>query len=118
MPPRNIVGVWNDWETHRAKDWKMERWEDAPRGGGARCDPGFAGRTPASGAGPLYRESTFRATPADRVREQALLDRQAARDKTAMRLYIGLACLTLAGLVASILWYFGIIQRWHATYTG
>ena len=83
-----------------------------------RCDPGFAGRTPASGAGPLYRESTFRATPADRVREQALLDRQAARDRTAMRLYIGLACLTLAGLVASILWYFGIIQRWYATYTG
>ena len=83
-----------------------------------RCDPGFAGRTPASGAGPLYRESTFRATPADRAREQALLDRQAARDRTAMRLYIGLACLTLAGLVVSILWYFGIIQRWYATYTG
>ena len=35
-----------------------------------------------------------------------------------MRLYIGLACLTLAGLVVSILWYFGIIQRWYATYTG
>ena len=85
---------------------------------GSRCDPGFAGRTPASGAGPLYRESTFRATPADRAREQALLDRQAARDRTAMRLYVGLACLTLAGLVVSILWYFGIIQRWYATYTG
>ena len=93
-------------------------WEDAPRGGGARCDPGSAGRTLASGAGPLHRESTFRATPADRVREQALLDRQAARDKTAMRLYIGLACLTLAGLVACTLWYFGILQRWYATYTG
>ena len=93
-------------------------WEDAPRGGGARCDPGFAGRTPASGAGPLHRESTFRAAPADRAREQALLDRQAARDRMAMRLYTGLACLTLAGLVVSILWYFGIIQRWYATYTG
>ena len=93
-------------------------WEDAPRGGGARCDPGFAGRTPASGAGPLHRESTFRATPADKAREQALLDRRAARDRMAMRLYTGLACLTLAGLVVSILWYFGIIQRWYATYTG
>ena len=83
-----------------------------------RCDPDFAGRTLASGAGPLHRESTFRATPADKAREQALLDRRAARDRMAMRLYTGLACLTLAGLVVSILWYFGIIQRWYATYTG
>ena len=92
-------------------------WEDAPGRGGARCDPDFAGRTLASGAGPLNRESTFRATPVDKVREQALLDKRAARDRMAIRLYVGLACLTLTGLVASILWYFGILQRWYATYT-
>ena len=92
-------------------------WEDAPGRGGARCDPDFAGRTLASGAGPLHRESTFRATPVDKVREQALLDKRAARDRMAIRLYVGLACLTLTGLVASILWYFGILQRWYATYT-
>ena len=92
-------------------------WEDAPGRGGARCDPDFAGRTQASGAGPLNRESTFRATPVDKVREQALLDKRAARDRMAIRLYVGLACLTLTGLVASILWYFGILQRWYATYT-
>ena len=83
----------------------------------SRCDSDFAGRTLASGAGPLHRESTFRATPVDKVREQALLDKRAARDRMAIRLYVGLACLTLTGLVASILWYFGILQRWYATYT-
>ena len=53
----------------------------------------------------------------DRVREQALLDKRAARDKAAIRLYVALFCLTLIGLVAALLWYFGILQRLHAPYT-
>ena len=77
----------------------------------SRCDPGFAGRTLAGRAGPLCRESTFRAAPVDRVREQALLDKRGARDRAAIRLYLALFFVTLIGLVCAVLWYFGTLDQ-------